>query len=450
MYDIAINHGTLINPEDKTSYIGCMGISNGKISAIGTEELIGDTTINASGLIVCPGFIDVHGHIDGDIRCAELSLRQGVTTTIGGNCGLSPVDMESFFDDKNNINFVINQAELIGHSFSMRKAVGITDVYAPANENQIKEMEYLTEKALSCGACGLSFGLDYAPGTSINEILALSKVAAKYNCTIPIHTRVTSQNDLYSLSEAISISFATGTHVLVSHFVYQYGSGMMENALSMIDKAIDQGVNISIDSGMYTPWSTFIGTATFDEECILSNGLDLESMLVATGPHKGKRLDWDLHRELRLTNPDESIIFFTGDASSIYSALSKSYAMPSSDTIGYALGEGHPQIAGTFPKYFKHMVRERKDLNIIEAIRKATLLPAETFGLKQKGRLSLGMDADIVIFDINKIEDKADFPDTGLPDAFPEGIPHVIVNGNIALSNGDIINRKAGGVIKIL
>jgi N-acyl-D-amino-acid deacylase len=357
--------------------------------------------------------------------------------------------MDSFFEDKNNISFPINQAELIGHSFSMRKAVGITDVYAPANKEQIKEMEYLTEKALSSGACGLSFGLDYAPGTSIDEILALSKIAAKYNRPIPIHTRVTSQDDLYSLSEAISISFATGAHVLVSHFVYQYGSGMMEHALSMVDKAIEHGVNISIDSGMYTPWSTFIGTATFDKEHILTNGLDLNSMLVATGAHKGKRLDWNLHHELRTNSPDESVIFFTGNDSDLYSALSKNYAMPSSDTIGYLVGEGHPQIAGTFPKYFKHMVREKKLLTLIEAIRKASLLPAETFGLRKKGRLSVGMDADIVIFDVDKIEDKADFPDTGLPDAPPDGIPYVIVNGCLALSKGNIMNNKAGTVIKL-
>ncbi len=135
--------------------------------------------INAAGLIVCPGFIDIHGHVDGEDYCGELSVRQGVTTTVGGNCGLSPIDMNTFFENQDKKGFVINQAELVGHSFSMREAVGITDVYTPARTEQILKMQYLTEKALEEGACGLSLGLEYAPHSSMEEILAISLIAAK-------------------------------------------------------------------------------------------------------------------------------------------------------------------------------------------------------------------------------------------------------------------------------
>ena len=181
MFDVAINNGNLIDPEFKTSFKGSLGIKDGKISEITRGELVGRKTINAAGLIVCPGFIDIHGHVDGEDYCGELSVRQGVTTTIGGNCGLSPIDMNAFFENQDKKGFVINQAELVGHSISMREAVGITDVYTPTRTEQILKMQYLTEKALDEGACGLSLGLEYAPRSSREEILAISLIAAKHN-----------------------------------------------------------------------------------------------------------------------------------------------------------------------------------------------------------------------------------------------------------------------------
>lgn len=448
MFDIVISNGNIINPELNAMSIHNIGIKNGKIVTITSDELQGINTINASGLIVSPGFIDVHGHIDGHSYCAELSLRQGVTTTVGGNCGLSPIDINSFFEEQDKKGFLINQAELIGHSFSMREAVGITDVYCAATENQIVQMEYLTEKGLSDGACGLSFGLDYAPKSSFAEVIALSKIAAKHKKPVTIHTRMFSDDDIDSLFEAIEISRSTGSSLLISHFVYQYNH-IMDKALLLVDNAINEGLNIRIDSGMYTSWSTYAGTATFSEEFIKNGTFDLNKMIVATGKYKGSRLNMDLYRKIRANHPDESIIYENNDDESIYLALKKSYAMPSSDSAEYAKGEGHPQIAGSFPKYFKDMVRDNNVLTLIDAVRKTTLLPAETMGFKNKGRIKEGMDADIVIFDINTISDNANFPHAGLPDAHPDGIKYVIVNGILTLSEDKLINDKAGKTIRI-
>ena len=385
--------------------------------------------------------------MDGEDYCGELSVRQGVTTTIGGNCGLSPIDMNSFFENQDKKGFIINQAELVGHSISMREAVGITDVYTAARSDQIYKMQYLTEKALEEGACGLSLGLEYAPNSSLEEILAISIIAAKHNRPITIHTRVLSENDLNSLREAIEISRVTRAAVLISHFVYQYNAVMVK-ALEIVDKAVKDGLNIRIDSGMYTDWATSIGTATFSEENVASGLLTLDRMLVASGKYKGERLNYKLYKELRAGNPHECIIYFTGTDENVYMALNKSYAMPSSDTGSYKRGEGHPQIAGTFPRYFRYMVRERKEISLIEAIRKATFLPAETMGLKQKGRIRKGADADVVIFDINTIKDTAGFPDVGVPDRNPEGIKYAFVNGRLVLDEGIIQNSTAGRTIR--
>ncbi|MDF2988167.1 MAG: N-acyl-D-glutamate deacylase [Eubacterium sp.] len=448
MLDIAINKGTLIDPEHNSCFSGSLGIKDGKLSEITKQELVAEKIIDAAGLIVCPGFIDVHGHIDGDPYCGELSLRQGVTTTIGGNCGLSPVDMHAFLESQDKNGFIINQAELVGHSFSLRKAAGITDVYAPACIGEISKMQYLTEKALEEGACGLSFGLDYAPNSSWEEILTLSKIAAKYKRPIAIHTRVFSENDPDSLREVFNIARTTGAEVLISHFVYQYNT-MMAEALELTDIAVEEGLKIRIDSGMYTDWATSIGTATFSEENIERGFLSLNRMLVASGKYKGQILNLELYKELRRTSPHECIIYFTGTDENIYPALKKGYAMPSSDTGAYLRGEGHPQIAGTFPRYFRYMVRERNEISLVEAIRKATFYPAETMGLKHKGRLSPGADADLVVFDSNTIQDKACFPDKGLPDKSPEGIKYVFVNGILALNNGVIQCASAGKTIRM-
>lgn len=450
IYDLVIKNGTIVDPEKKYINIGQVGVNGTKISIITDDEISGKVEIDAKGMIVCPGFIDIHGHIDGHIECAELSALQGVTTTIGGNCGLSPLDLKKFFQEQSLNGFPINQAQLVGHSFTLRKAAGIESPYVPATKNQITHMCELLEKSIKDGAIGLSFGLEYAPGSSIDEIIALSTIAAKYKMIIPIHTNLNMPGDLTSLIEAVRISEVTGAHVLISHFVYQYGMGLMTEALDIVDKAREKGLKVSADSGMYTAFATFIGSTIYDEEYMKRFGWKLEDLLASTGKYKGKRLTPEIYRELRNFYKDDSVICFTGVESEIYEALLKDYIMVSSDTGPSPTGnakEGHPQNAGTFPRFFRKMVREQKSISLLEAIEKCTLLPANTIGLTDKGRMAAGTDADIVIFDINKIKDKAEFPDRGEPDEKPEGIYYVIVNGKIVVREGNLVKGSLPGKI---
>lgn len=445
MYDIVIKNGILIDPEKLTRSFGHIGIRDGKIATITTEDIQGLCEYDVPGKIVSPGFIDVHGHIDLNNYCAELSLRQGITTTVGGNCGLSPLAIDLFFRTQEDRGFIINQAEMIGHSISLRQAVGIRDPLQPASPAQILQMEKLVEKAFEEGACGLSLGLAYAPGSSNAEIYQLSKIAARYGRIIAIDTRMVTSIDMYSLVEAIAIARQIGARVQISHLVYQYGTGLMSEAIAVINKARAEGIDIRFDSGMYTQWATHIGAILFNETQLDLNGWNLNDIVVITGKYNGKRLNQDIYRELREHAPDTSVVVLTGIEEEIYMALTHPYAMPSTDTGAYAPGEGHPQIAGSFPRYFRKMVVERCELNIMEAVRKVTLLPAETLGFHCKGRLRDGMDADIVVFDIHKIADKADF---GLPDASPEGIDYVFVNGTLVLAQGEILEARAGKVIR--
>lgn len=448
IYDIVIENGTITDPEKNIIFKNNIGIINDKIAIITNKKILGKITIDAINQIVSPGFVDIHSHIDGNIGCAELSVLQGVTTVIGGNCGISPLNLKDFFNKQDSKGFPINQGELIGHSFGLRKKAGIRSPYIAATAKEIEVMCKLTEEAFEQGALGLSFGLEYAPGSSFEEVIALSKIATKYKKIIPIHTNLTSSTDLDSLKEAIKIAEITGAHVLISHFVYQFGTGIMTEALDIVDEARGKGLQISVDSGMYTAFATGIKTAVYDEKSIEKFGWKLENLLVATGKYKGERLNENLYKELRKHHKNESIVCFTGIEEEIYEALKKDYVMLSSDTGPSPSGltnEGHPQNAGTFVRFFRKMVREQNSISLIKAIEKCTLIPANTLQLKSKGRLSEGMDADIVVFDINRISDNSDFPGIGQPDAKPSGIGYVIVNGKIVVKEGNIIKGSLPG-----
>ncbi|AGK97239.1 N-acyl-D-amino-acid deacylase family protein [Clostridium pasteurianum] len=448
IYDLVISNGNIVDVEQKRIIKGNIGICKNKICKITDKNIQGKIEIDAKGLIVSPGFIDIHGHIDGSIPCGKLAVLQGVTTAVGGNCGGGILDIEKFFDEQDARGFFINQAQLVGHSFRLREAVGITNPYIAATKQQIEKMSDLLKKSFQAGAIGLSFGIEYAPGSSKDEIMILSKIAEKYGKFIAIHTNVNNPNDLSSLEDAIKISEITGAKVLVSHFVYQYGTGIMTEALEMMDKARHRGLEVSADSGMYSAFSTFIGSTIYDEQYMKKFGWKFDDLLVATGKYKGKRLTRETYEELRRYSKEDSVICFTGIEDEIYEALAKEYVILSSD-IGPSptgrISEGHPQNAGTFPRFFRKMVREKKVLSLIEAIEKCTLFPAERLGLTNKGRMKIGADADIVIFDIDTIRDKAQFPDIGEPDAKPEGVHFVVVNGKIVVNNGELILNSMPG-----
>ena len=449
MLDLAIVNGLVCDTRRKKLFPASVGIRDGKIALVGEGPMEAARTIDARGLLVCPGFIDVHGHVDGHLYSGRLSACQGITTTIGGNCGLSPNSMKDFMESQEREGFPIHQMELVGHSFTLRQQVGLDDPYRKAGPAQIARMEELAEEAMRLGACGVALGLDYAPGSSLAELEAMARVNARHGRIMPVHTRLFTQADLNSLYELLAIAKRTGVKLLLSHFVYQYsGFGVLEDALEIVDRAIARGVNVRVDSGMYTDWATFVGTATFDEETIHDNGLVFGDMVVATGVHTGQRLDRELYLEMREKYPDDSLICFSGEPWEVWEVLKKPYAMPSTDTGTYAPGQGHPQIAGSFPKYFREMVLERGLLSWEEAVYKATLYPAQTFEIPGKGVLEPGYDADLALLNPRTIRDRADFPDRGFPDAPPDGLPYVIVAGEPAVDGGIYRHTRSGRLIR--
>lgn len=450
-FDLVIHNGTLVDPQRERITVGNIGVRSGVIAAITREEIHGNQEIDAGLKVVCPGFVDIHAHVDGSLYAGQCMMRQGVTTTVGGNCGLGPVNLSAFFDTLESQGFPVNQAMLIGHSFTLREAVGISSPYAEASREQIDKMVELTREAFEAGAIGLSFGLEYAPGTSFEEILALSKLAAKYDRLVAVHLRTDGWNGLGALQEALRINQLTGAAVQISHLAYQVGMGMMTDALGMIEDAVDEGWDITADSGLYHGFATFINSAVFDEGCVEKWRCSYNDLIAATGKYAGERLTRTRYQELRALNQPDVVVALVGQEAEVYEALLSRYVMVSSDgavgTVGP--GVGHPQDVGTFPRFFQKMVRETAMLTLVEAVKKCTLLPAQRLKLPSKGRLAVGADADLVILDLDRIADHADYPGLGKPDAPPEGILKVIVQGTLVVDTGKVLDDvRPGRVLK--
>lgn len=450
-YTLCINNGLVIDPENGTARPASVGVRDGRIAAISDAPLRADTELDAAGHVVCPGFIDVHGHVDGvttypDHRaCARLSLRQGVTTMVSGNCGMSVTDVSAFLV-RTDAGYPFHHAELIGGT-TLRSMVGADDIYAPVTPEQLRQMCAIAQEQLRKGAAGLSFGMGYTPGTTVEEAAELAKVAAEYGRVIAIDTRMRDDWDLDSLRDAIEVARRSGARLIVSHLVYQYGEHLMKQALELLDEARAQGVDVWADSGMYVDWATSIGSECFRESYIFSHECLLPNLLVATGQYTGRRLDEALYRKMRTEHPRETVICQTGAEASIPMAFTRDYIMPSSDTAPYEPGQGHPQIAGSFAAYFR-MARETGAPSLIDAVRRATLLPAQVMGFARKGRMAVGADADLVVFDPKVIRDNAAYVDRGAPDAPPDGIDAVIVSGRVAVRGREVVDDACGRALR--
>lgn len=453
MFDTAILNGSVACPQERRIQKGLnVYLHDGKIARVTKDLLNANELIDASGLIVSPGFIDPHTHIDGITaysglkRCATLSLLQGVTSVVSGNCGASRIDMDEFFAQMDH-GFPVNHAELLGHG-ALRRHIGLMDIFKAAGNEQIHKMEELTKLALEKGAAGVSFGPGYTPGTSMQEIYALSKIVAEHGKIVAVDTYMDDNYDLENLKQMIQVSQELNVRMQISHFVYQYGQGVIEEALQLMDEARAQGIDVWADSGLYVDWASGVQSECFRESFVYADGFDIGSLLVATGEHTGKTMDDQLYRELRSTGSRESVICKTGWEGSVLPPFTRRYVMPSSDTAPYNEGEGHPQIAGSFAGFFR-FVREERPMPLGEAVYRATLLPAEVFNLRGKGRMEEGADADIVLFDEDAILDMAAYPGAGRPDAPAIGVSRVMVAGKTAILDGKEIDLELGRAIRV-
>jgi N-acyl-D-amino-acid deacylase len=376
-------------------------------------------------------------------------LKQGATTTIGG---------ERNFDGKTIFNiekkgFLLNQGFHVSHSFTIRLAAGIKDRYRNATPKEIESMAYLTEQFFENGAYGIHFGLEYVPGTSFDEILSIANIAKKYNRVLLIHLRKDGQEAIETFKEIIEIGRITGVAIHILHLMYMVGfENIMDQALRIIDKAIKEGINITADTGLYAAFPSCIGSSILDYgwEKGYGKNIGVNNLLISSGIYSGTYCDDNMFKYLKEEFPNTLVTVFACDEKQIEKAIIKPYVYISTNAADgpHYMKIGHPETSGTFPRLISKYVVKEKIIDLVEAIRKITILPAQRFGITNKGAIIEGSDADVVIFDLDKIHEESDFIGSGDPNEPPKGIEYIIINGEIAVKNNTILTRTSGRLLK--
>ena len=493
--DVLIKNGKIIDGTGNGWYYADIAITNGKIIALKKNITIAAVkTIDAKGLIVAPGFIDVHTHIEGDeakTPTADNFIYDGVTTVIAGNCGASNTDIGKYLHWIDSLQLSINVASLIGHN-DVRKAV-MGRANRDATESELLQMESIVDKAMKDGAVGLSTGLIYIPGTYTKtpEIVRLAKVAAKYNGIYASHMRDEGDSVTQAIEEALTIGREANIPVEISHFKLsgQQNWGRSNQTIPMIIAARKEGLDVTIDQYPYTASSTSLSTLLPDE--ILADGQDsivarlskpeIKKEVTAYMIKKLKnrklkhysyavvayyKIDTTLNgKSIEAINllkgrkhkiSEEAItvmeMMVQGGASMIFHGMGEPdvqhimqypFNMFASDASIRAFGQGapHPRGYGTNARVLGKYVREQKIISLEEAIRRMTSLPAQKFQLQNIGLLKEGMNADIVIFDEKEVSDKATFEN---PHQYSIGFKFVLVNGQLVVENAKHTGVKSG------
>lgn len=498
-FSLVIKNGIIVDGTGNPWFRGDIGISGDKIVKIGRiSEKKGTTVIDASGKIVTPGFIDIHSHGERQIladRTAHNLITQGATTIIGGNCGGSPLDLAKFFAQFESQGAALNVGVLVGHNTIRRKVMGNSG--RKPREKELEEMKKLVEEAMKAGALGLSTGLKYRPGiyAKTEEVVALARVASKYGGFYATHLRDEGLELFKAMDEAIRIGEEAKIPVQMSHHkaagVDMWGQS--KKSLQKIEDARARGLDVTTDQHPY-PATFTTCTIIFPAwalegrpsdikkrlnnpetrqkvvEGIVRNiihdrgGNDIQNIMIAVFPQdtslEGKNLKEILvlrGEEPTKTNAAELLIdlYEKGRASCVFFCLSMEdvvrimqhpLTMHGSDAgnAGWNKGKVHPRHYGHFPRIIALHVRDRGDLSLEEAVRKMTSMPAARIGCRDRGILSEGKYADIVIFDLNKIQDKATFVD---PHQYPEGIDYVLVNGETVVDHGKITGKLPGRIL---
>ncbi len=494
-YDLLIRNGKVIDGTGNSWYYADIAVKDGKI--FGIKKNMGGSAlkiVDAKGLIVAPGFIDVHTHIEGDelkTPTADNFIYDGVTTVVAGNCGASNLDIGKYLRWIDSLQLSVNVASLVGHN-DVRKAV-MGRANRDATEAELLAIEVLVEKAMKEGAVGLSTGLIYIPGTysKTPEIIRLAKVAAKYNGVYASHMRDEGDSVTQAIEEALAIGRGANIPVQISHFKVsgQQNWGRSHQTLPMIMAARKEGLDVTIDQYPYTASSTSLSTLIPDD--ILADGQD--SIVARLGrPEVQKMVSEHIIRRLKVRKikhlsyavvanykPDTSFngksieainllkgrkhkmkeeaktvmeMMIQGGAGMVFHGMSENdvqqimrypFNMFASDASIRAFGIGvpHPRGYGTNARVLSKYVREQKIISLEEAIRRMTSLPAQKFQLKNIGMLNEGMNADIVVFNEKEVTDKASFEK---PHQYATGFKFVLVNGQLVVENGTHVGVRSG------
>lgn len=448
IYQLVLKNGMIVDPVEG-QYLANIGINNGQISKISNSDIIGRETLDATGKKISPGFIDIHMHEDKlnngkiEFEVFNYMVKMGVTTVVGGNCGLGECNIAEYLNCLQKNGSPVNYLGLIGHN-SLREEVACLDNYQQATAKQIDRMKEILRDCLDKGGSGLSFGLEYIPGTSLDELLSLCRVVKESGKIVAVHYRFDGRRSLEALAEMIIVAKETGVRFQVSHLGSCIAFGQMEAGLAMLEAANQAGIDIMADVYPYDSFCTYIGSAVFDKGCFKNWDVGYNAIEMAEGKYGGQRCTEEIFNYVRENEADKLAIAFVMNEEEVVKAMKHPLVMIASDAL-INKGKGHPRSAGTFPRVLGKYVRETGELGFISAINKMTMMPAERLGLSSKGRIKEGYDADLIVFDFNSIAEQATFKNPALA---PAGIKSVILGGSKVVDNGVLTGEKPGYPIR--
>lgn len=451
VYDVVIRGGRVIDPESRLDSVRNVGIRGGRIAAISRGPLRGMQVIDARGLVVAPGFIDLHAHGQDDENYQLFAL-DGVTTALELEAGTENV--AAFYAEREGkalINFGASASHIKARMSVMHDGGVAARTLLPldsagynvANDAQIAEMRRHIEAGLSAGGLGVGMGLQYTPAATKYEVLETFRSAARFRAPVFVHTRSWGERDpgssVESYMEVIAASAISGAPVHIVHL----NSTSLEatpRTLAMIADARARGLDVTTEAYPYIAGMTEIASPLLDRYVTGPDSLFSTLMLARTGER--------LTRATFLANrkPGEVVILFANTPEMEAMAITSPLTAIASDG-GLRKGIGHPRAAGTYARVLGYYVRDSKQLTMMDAIRKMTLMPAQRLEalapmFRNKGRLRVGADADVVMFDPATVSDKSTYLKPALGSI---GFRHVLVGGVPIVVDGAIQTGRYPG-----
>ncbi len=443
-YDLVIVGGRVMDPESGLDAVRNIGVSGGKVREVTTSALAGRTTIDARGLVVAPGFIDLHQHAQ-DPEAYALKAQDGVTAALELEVGTGDVDR--WYAEREG-KACVHYGVSIGHMHARMAVLGDPPEFLPdanfkantqaATDAEIAEIARRIDHGLRRGALAVGFGIQYTAAASRWEILEGFRVAARYGASCHVHMRHGGTREpntcVTGLEEVIAASAVTGAPLLVVH-IHSSSNVWTPRALQIVSEARERGIDVMTECYPYNAGMTRIQSAIFDGAWRESRSIDYSNLL---WPPTGERLTAETFEKYR--KQGGLVAVFSIPEEAVRAALAHPWVAIGSDGIREG-SSWHPRSAGTYARILGKYVREEKVLTLMEAIRKMTLLPARRLErhaplFRDKGRLRAGADADLVLFDPATVIDRATYEKPTQPS---HGIPHVLVSGVPVVRDGKLV-----------
>jgi len=487
-YDLIIRNGNVIDGTGAPGHAADVAIKGDRIENVGAASGTAKREIDARGLAVAPGFIDVHTHDDAAVvrdPRVDFKIMQGVTTDVAGNCGagvapandafrlyyaagFAPILGESslpwsttaeFFAAVDEAHPACNVAAYVPHGVVRYNVVGLNK--GAPSDDELQRMRELVEEGMQAGAIGMSSGLVYLPGSNAEtpELIELAKVVAKHGGIYTSHIRNEGDGVLAAVAEAITIGEAAGCPVQISHHksAGPTAKGLTKQSLRFLAEARARGIDVTVDVYPYTASSSALA-AMFRigrEQVFEAIPSIIASVKYEHEKYEGKYIS-DIAAELgmpigdtvrKLLHDEEnspSVIMFIMDEEDVRRVVADEHAMIGSDGLP-SEGKPHPRLYGTMARTIQRYVREEGVITLEDAVRKMTSLPARKHLLKDRGELRPGAFADVVVFNPETIADVATYAE---PRQYPAGIEYVVVNGAVAVDQGRQTDARAGRMLR--